>query len=272
MSRSALFGLLLALAPMAPAAEDEVDPKAEADAVTKLAEAEAGHWKLSLEDGSVLTRQPRSILRWSNPNIGRVYGDVFLWTDRGCPAAVGSIYKWFAPYDDFTLEFKSLGRGRITGERHSQPVWQPAADDVAFAPLEPASKPAATAAERLRQMRTLAAEFHVSLRDTRLERERGTPQELRLLAKPVYRYDSQNPEVIDGAVFAFVVGTDPEALLLLEDRAVDQSSRWEFAFARLNNDRIEARRGENVVWEVSHIDALDAVTGPYLLMTVPRDE
>ena len=40
--------------------------------------------------------------------------------------------------------------------------------------------------------------------------------ELRLLATPLYRYRDTSPEGSDGALFAFVQGTDPEVLLLVE--------------------------------------------------------
>jgi hypothetical protein len=44
--------------------------------------------------------------------------------------------------------------------------------------------------------------------------------ELRLLPHPLYRYESTDPDVVDGALFAFVTsaGTDPEALLAIEAR------------------------------------------------------
>jgi hypothetical protein len=37
-----------------------------------------------------------------------------------------------------------------------------------------------------------------------------------MLNQPVFRYNSQNPDLLDGAMFAFVEGTDPEACLLHE--------------------------------------------------------
>lgn len=54
-------------------------------------------------------------------------------------------------------------------------------------------------------MRALAREFKASVD---LE-EGGT--ELRQLPQPLFRYESKS----DGAIFAFVLATDPEALLLI---------------------------------------------------------
>jgi hypothetical protein len=54
----------------------------------------------------------------------------------------------------------------------------------------------------------------------------------RLLAKPLLSYH-ERPER-DGAIFAFVQDTDPEVLLILENRAHGDGTRWEFAIAPMN--------------------------------------
>ena len=58
----------------------------------------------------------------------------------------------------------------------------------------------------------------------------GQAWELRLLPKPLYRYESTDPEVLDGAVFALVssAGTDPEIILLIEARKTPEGPRWVF--------------------------------------------
>ncbi|WP_182866926.1 hypothetical protein [Stieleria mannarensis] len=44
-----------------------------------------------------LDLHPSSILNWSNPVAGEIYGNVFLWTDRGRPHVIGSIFQWYSP-------------------------------------------------------------------------------------------------------------------------------------------------------------------------------
>ena len=44
---------------------------------------------------------------------------------------------------------------------------------------------------------------------------------------------SEDANVLEGAIFAFVEGTDPEAFLLLE-AAPESKPNWKFAFARMN--------------------------------------
>ncbi len=65
----------------------------------------------------------------------------------------------------------------------------------------------------------------------------GERRELRLLTNPLYRYQSSDPAVTDGALFAFVcsVGTDPEAFLVLESRRTAEGPRWHYCLARFSH-------------------------------------
>src|SRR5271156_2607058 len=90
----------------------------------------------------------------------------------------------------------------------ARPLWHPAGPGIRSEPIPGAPRPAATAAERLRQMRALAREFKASV-----DLEKGGT-ELRLLSQPLFRYESKS----DGALFAFVMATDPEALLVIDER------------------------------------------------------
>src|SRR5262245_36351404 len=78
----------------------------EREATSKLIEADLPQWKLwsdgDRERGLVLEAKP--VLRWTNPGIGRVYGDVYIWTRNGRPEAVMSFYKAWQPKYDFTAE------------------------------------------------------------------------------------------------------------------------------------------------------------------------
>jgi len=62
-------------------------------------------------------------------------------------------------------------------------------------------------------MRNIAREFSGAMKDN------NDVTELRLLTQPIVRYKAPERGVIDGAIFALVwKGTDPEILLVLEDR------------------------------------------------------
>ena len=60
-------------------------------------------------------------------------------------------------------------------------------------------------------MRRLAQDFSGAMR------ERDVVQRLRALPQPIYRYKVASSDE-DGAVFAYVSGTDPELLVVIESR------------------------------------------------------
>jgi hypothetical protein len=113
-------------------------------------------------------------------------------------------------------------------------------------------------------MRALAADFSAVLIDRRRNPD-GERQALRLLMNPVFRYASPERNVADGAIFAFVVGTDAEVLLLLEARGEPNEYRWQYALARLNRDELAASFKEQEVWRVER-GTYGERNKPYFLM------
>ncbi len=57
------------------------------------------------------------------------------------------------------------------------------------------------------------------------------------MPQPLFRYESTEPAVLDGALFAFVTSTDPEALLVIEARthAAADGPVWDYAICRLTD-------------------------------------
>ena len=120
---------------------------------------------------------------------------------------------------------------------------KPAKADKAAAKTDaPAEMPAA----RLRQMKTLASQFSSTMLGWKADKTDREP--LRLLPQPLYRYDSKRSDVLDGAVFAFVQGTDPESLFLIEAFKKGDGFKWQFAFVRRTSGELEGRHKDNVVW------------------------
>jgi hypothetical protein len=74
--------------------------------------------------------------------------------------------------------------------------------------------------------------------------------ELRLLPQPLFRYQSANPVVVDGGLFAFVcsVGTDPEAFLQLEVIETVDGPRWHYALARFSHMNLFAHYQNKEIW------------------------
>ena len=105
--------------------------------------------------------------------------------------------------------------------------------------------PAGTPAQGLRQTRDLAKGFAASETD-----HKGLERELRLLTQPVYRYEGTEGQLIDGGLFVFVMGTDPEAFLLLEARHAGKAPRWHYALARMTHAQVAVSDRGREVWKV----------------------
>jgi hypothetical protein len=209
-------------------------------------------WKREAAEYTIVERTvPETVLRlkaepalhWTNPIRDSDNGLVFLWLADGRPAAVVCFYR--SPWQGRILEsheFHSLAPVGLTATRAGRTVWAPSAAGVIFRPIPGAAKPAETAAERLRQLRGLAREFQGVV-----DPDKGKT-ELRLLSQPLFRYELSGSA--DGALFAFVLTTDPEAVLAIEERAGADGSAWNFAFAKMTNHSVAMRHRDRVVWEV----------------------
>lgn len=190
-------------------------------------------------------RYPR--LRFSNPVVGEFYAHLFVWTNNGRPEAVASIQKWYMPNEILHVELQSLAARPITVDYRQETIWHPEEAGTTFAAIPGAPAPAKVAPARLREMRQLAREFHTRIKA--VNRGGDIDEELRQLAQPIYRYASDESSVHDGAIFAFVRGTDPELLLIIEAHRSTDASIWIYAFAPMNSFEFHAFHRECEVWQ-----------------------
>ena len=271
--RAALFVALactLAIGQEAPtpdsaANKDQSANKDQIEAALKLTTEAAGKYEIARTGASrpaQLVKEP--VLRWSNPAVGEIYGNVFLWTVDTRPLAVGSLFKWFSPHKHTSHEFQSLTEEKLTAKFDGREVWTTKDPGLKFVPLA-AEAPADTGAHRLSQMRQLARRFtgHLVTRE-------GEQHELRLLTQPVYRYAAANEGVLDGGLFALVQGTDPDILFLIEARGKPEP-KWHFAAARMQNCALAVQFDGREIWSVPQLEwsvAFDH-SQPYTLFDTP---
>jgi len=192
-----------------------------------------------------LVLHDKSILHWSNPIAGEVYGNVFVWTREGRPQVIGSMLQWYTPNTHGSHEFHSLTTEPINGTWDGQPVWTSKQPGIERRPVTDAQALADSQPARLRQMRAISRQFTIRKTD-----RDGVSSELRLLSQPVYRYGNSDSAVLDGAIFTFVQGTDPEVFVIIEARKVDGVWSWQYALARMNSVQFVAKYQESEVWRV----------------------
>ena len=245
-----LAALFTALFIVFGAAQDEViaqeaaGPKTKEDeAATRLEEMTkiAHAFKFVTVDGD--TRSPAELTpdplhRWTDPTRPCSGGALWVWKSGGRPVAVLGIELYAA----WSLEFVSLSTGLVEAQ-DGQLRWRPQKAGVEFREITRAPAPADDQPMRLRQMKDLVKRISAS------EFYDGKHYALRLLPHPIDRYADPVSGVIDGAMFIYANGTNPEVLLLIEARRKGTGTpAWSYAAAPLTRAEGTLKLDGKDVW------------------------
>jgi hypothetical protein len=203
------------------------------------------------EDGKRPFRfHQNAALRFSNPTAATKDGALYVWSDHGRPQAVLKLFTY--DNETFSHEWQSLSERALIAERHGKTVWNPTEPGVTFRELADAPKPAESAAERLRQMKSLAGKFSSTYTQVP---GASQPVELRLLIQPLLHVQADDEtKCSDGALFAFANGTAPLGLLLLEARRTGAGRRWHYAFTRMGSGAVTAKYDDKEIFSVEKYD------------------
>jgi hypothetical protein len=231
-------------------------PSAESAKALEDFRTDAGEYviRLASRPNDKLKLHEGSLFHWGNPARNGEDGAVFVWTLDGRPEVIGSVFT-YRRKDNIRRkhEYHSLAAGPLTADYQGERVWAPQAAGVSFQAVPDAPEPAPTPRARLTQMKMLAREF-----SARMEDQEGQKSDLRLISQPLIRYEPKSKETIDGALFSFSLGTDPEVILLLEARVNKDQPEWQFAFARFHYISLTAAYKNKEVW---HVEPLPDITG-----------
>ncbi|APW59177.1 hypothetical protein [Paludisphaera borealis] len=215
------------------------------------------------ETPAVMSEQP--LLRWTDPTREFSDGGLWVWRVSGRPVAVVGIELYF----QWSLEFVSLSTGLVKAEE-SGVRWAPRTGGVEFKEIPDAPAPAADESGRLRQMHQLAKRF--AAREYWVGGN-GQHYALRLLPHPVDRYSDPGSGVVDGGLFIFAHGTNPEVLMMVEARKSGAGpARWSFAAAPLSHAEVALKIGLQDVWTSPSKDPPHTISAadPYFDVLTPR--
>jgi hypothetical protein len=210
------------------------------------------------------------VMRWTDPEVGLKDGAVFLWIDRGRPQAILKLYT--RDNKLFAHEWQSLSENPIVAEGSGKAIWNPSDSGIKFHELPDAPKPAESPLERLRQMKAVAGKFTVTCTPSPQE---SKPFDLRLLIQHLIRFEAnEESKCLDGALFAFANGTDPQGLLLIEARKSDQGERYYYAIAKMSTGAVAAKYGEKEIFTSEKYDFRGDPKQTFLLVSeqpVPKE-
>jgi hypothetical protein len=190
-----------------------------------------------LRGRAAFTLVSEPLLRYSDPTRGddirpnaatNVLLDAGVWRlgTEGRPTALVTleIYQSRDASRFLSFEFLSLSETPFSLRHKSEKVrWDASGSALDWNELADAPRPAPTAAARLVQLRQLARRFAAK------EHHMSTWLECRLLTQPIDRYQSPAQKIVDGAIFAYANGTNPELGVVLET----DGERWRYGVVRL---------------------------------------
>jgi hypothetical protein len=230
--------LLVLTAACLAAAQEAAPPQGKDESRAKLVRA-AERFSLSLVDGKALKMEAEPVLRWPNPTREVPDGATFVWTLDGRPLAIGCVWK----FRGMGFALHSLSQEPIQATLGGKEVWKCKKPGMALESFPDSPVPAKTAAARTTQIRDLARRFKCRLAG-------GGKEDLRLLTRPIYECDLDGDKRTDLALFAYVQGTDPEVILLLETRHTAKGQEWQYALTRRSMLALEADLDGKKVWSV----------------------
>jgi hypothetical protein len=233
-------------------------------------------------------REP--LQRWSDPTMG--IGESTLWAfgERGRPVALVTMELAADPArgedaQSWGLEFILLANEALAldGRNELRPQnapnsgkpklvlggnihWTPRPPGLTFHDVPDAPRPAQTAESRLLQMKELVRRFSAVAHPTR------QPSVLRLMPHPIDRYSDPEAGQIDGTIFFFSIGTNPEVMVLLEAQCPTvEKATWRYAVAPLTVAPLEVAIDKRQVWARGyHSERANTPSGSYYTVRFPR--
>jgi hypothetical protein len=240
------------------------DEKAEEALVKKNAATLAGQIAVERQasDGwSSVGRMAEPALYYGDPTRNNSNGSVWIWGDSGRPVSIMELYQPSDRPDDWVFVVNNLSGGVIRAQRKEQLWWRENESAVEWKQIGEADPVASAKPQRLLQLKALARRFKAH----EFWDPNNSRFELRQLSQALHRFADEEHGLIDGGVFAFSNGTNPEVILLLEAKSEGGAEpRWQYALARLGHAEMHVAFDDVEVWTVPRVDRM-ASTEPYWL-------
>jgi hypothetical protein len=146
-------------------------------------------------------------------------------------------------------------------------AWTPQQSQLEMQPLEAASTPAQRSTLRERQIKIIARRFDAH----EFWDPNNSRFELRLLESPLHAYKDEAAGIMDGALFAFVHGTNPEVLLLIEAHKSAQGGlQWKYGLVRMGSAEMHVNLDGEEIWQIGRTPGVAGNSrAPYWITSAP---
>lgn len=232
--------------------QDASDPKSFVESAREY------HFRSGQQGEMDFELRQKPVMVWSNPATYDQKGAVFVWMKEGRPMVLGTLFdSVHSGQPRSSIELLSLSDTEIIGRTDDADFWHPLQSGLKWASHSGTAEIGITSQRRLLQMRPISREFAATLTN-----QDNSKLQLRLLPTPILTYEPRNDVATEGAIFAFAAtGTDPDVLLLIENRVASGKHVFHFAFARFDFRELIAIRGKEEIWRA---DPKVGMTGNFI--------
>jgi hypothetical protein len=202
------------------------------------------------ESAIKLVEEP--VLRYTDNTRENGESSLWIWSSGGRPAAILAVELYPKPPRGprWLAEIASLSESRIAARHAGDLDWAAKSPGLAWLALADAEPPAEKPLRRLAQMKALYRTF--TAHESAVVEGRV---QLRQLASPLVRYQDEAAGILDGAIFAFANGTNPEVLVVLEAHGAEGAPpRWRAAFAQMTGGAVSVEQDGKEIWGCSEAD------------------
>jgi hypothetical protein len=181
---------------------------------------------VSTRDGDDSPRQPLNetpLFRYSDARRNIIDAALWGYGDRGRPAALVKTESYQVNgRRHWVYCLASLSDGLIEARWDDGAEFAAQKPGVTLQTIPSGPSPSATAPGRLLQLKRLAQRFSATIQNALDNRE-----PMRLMPTPICRYADEEAGLIDGAVFGYTMGTNPDVLLVIElHRTAEGDNEW----------------------------------------------
>jgi hypothetical protein len=211
-----------------------------------------------------LQRSETPITHFNDPVRRHEDGTLWVFNRNGRPVAMITCTTNDSRTRRWWHSVASLSTNRLRGEKTGRSVWTPQKPGVEYRPLPDAPPPASTTARRQLQLRQVARRFNAH----QFWKPGNQRFELRLSARPVLVYSDESARVLDGGVFLFTHGVNPELVLLVEAVGGQKAASWQYAIAKIGSAEFHASLDDKEVYQSPRAPGVvGRSVDPYFLFT-----
>jgi hypothetical protein len=196
---------------------------------------------------------PKPLFHYTDEPRRIIDATLWGWTVEGRLVAVGKIEKYDhpQPHRIWLNCFGSLCPGLIEAEWPDGHRWTAQKPGIELEAIAKVPSPAEGKVARMRQMKEISNRFTAVITDT----EQKVDQDMRLLPRPLYRYEKAAGDLVDGAVFGFTTnGTNPDAILSIElHKREGATPEWKFGLAGMTAGALSVRLDDREVWTKPYV-------------------